>query len=167
MPPPRPLLALLFCAAFAAVGCGGSGTADRKLIAQSRADALVAGVDRVGSDIGDGDCPSANDELDKVRALVERLPKATDGRLVGNLTKWIDHLGSRIAEDCQAAEEETPSPTPTESPTQTSTPTPTETPDKTPTPTATPDETPTPEPTPDAGDGGAPDTGGAAPQDEG
>ncbi|MBA2515037.1 MAG: hypothetical protein H0V26_12050 [Solirubrobacterales bacterium] len=168
---PRPLLVLLSaCAALASPACGGSDAEDRKLIVDSKAEALLRNVDRVAADLSDRDCVGATAEVNRLRTRVQDLPESTDGGLVTNLTQWVDHLEAQVPEDCQDIEDPTPSATPTETPeeeTATPSPSPTETPDETPTPSATPDETTTPESTPDPGEAEEPDTGGASPEEEG
>lgn len=171
MPLPRQLLiALAVSAALAFTACGGSEGNERRLIAETRADAMLRGLDRIDADLADGDCPGAVTRINALRGQVERLPEATDGKLVNNLNEWVDHLEGRVDDDCQAAEEEpTASPSPTVTPEETPSPTPTATPDETPSPTATPDDTPEPEPEPEPepGDSQGPDNGGSAPEDEG
>lgn len=173
MTSPRPVLVVsLACSALAFTACGGSDAAERKLIAQSRADALVRSVDEIEVAITEGDCPAATAGVDPLRAQVERLPEATDDKLVANLAQWVDHLQERVPADCEApAEEPTETPAPTEAPEETPTPspTPTETPDETATPAPTPDDTqtPAPTPTPGSGDSDGSGNGGASPEEEG
>lgn len=163
------LVLLTACAVLAASSCGGSDAPDRRLITQSRAEALLRSVDRVEGGLAEGDCPRAGAGVDALRTRVQDLPEATDGRLVTNLTQWVDHLEARVLESCEAASEEpTAEPTPSATPEEpTETPSPSRTPDATPTPAPTPDEAETPDPTPEPEEQDPPDTGGTAPEDEG
>ena len=164
--PLRLLLALPLVALLAA--CGQSETNDREFIAKSRSATLVRSVDRIEADLQSDDCKGALAGVTRVRSQVERLPDSYNGRLISNITQWIDYLDARIPEDC-----EKPEPDATPTPDETETPTPT--PDETATPSATPDQTatpaptttPVPIPTPDTGGSGAPDTGGVPPADAG
>jgi cell division septation protein DedD len=174
MPPTRPLIALLaLLPALAAAGCGASEEQERKLIAQSRSEALLKTVDRLEGDLEEGKCNAARRDVDRLRTQIGDLPERTSGRLVSNLSQWTDHIDGRLSTDCRRPEpKETPTETPeatetpTAEPTETATPDPTETP--TPTPTDTPTATPTPAPTePDAGDEEPPDVGGAPSDEEG
>ncbi|HEX8104259.1 MAG TPA: hypothetical protein VF533_16705 [Solirubrobacteraceae bacterium] len=194
--PPRPLLlaTLASLAALLAAGCGSEGTPERKLIAQSKAQAMVKTIDRAESALADGRCDSAQNAVARLRRQAQELPESYDARLVANVSDWVDHLEQRVPEDCtDRAEEkkdddkkETPTPTPTETPEETETPTPTPTVTATPTATATPVPTATATPIPDQGgsggqgeggeggggdegDGGgsSPSTGGVSPEDGG
>ena len=165
--PPQRLLRLLPVLPLVALAtaCGGKETDEREFIAQSRAATLVRSVDRIEADLESGDCEQALSGVDRLRAQVGRLPDSYNGRLIANLTQWVDHLDSRVPQDCDAPEpdatatpEETVEPTPTPEETATPTPTPDETPE--PDPTTTPVPIPSPDPDP-------PDTGGVPPGDDG
>jgi uncharacterized membrane-anchored protein len=171
-PPTRPLrllLAVLLTALLPA--CGGSQTNDRQFIAKSRSATLVRSVDRIEADLQSKDCNGALASVARVRAQVARLPSSYNGRLIGNITQWIDYLDSRIPADCNKTAKPKASATPDETTTPTPTPAETETPTPTPDKTATPEptSTPVPIPTPDANNGGSqsPDAGGVPPADPG
>ncbi|MDP9386012.1 MAG: hypothetical protein M3P50_12430 [Actinomycetota bacterium] len=154
-------------AALALGACGGSETDDRKFIAQSRAEALERTLDRVERDIADDDCDQAQSGVARLRSQVADLPESYDGRLVFNLTQWVEHLDQQVPRDCGEEEREEETPTPTATPEEE------ETPEATPTPTATatpvPTTTATPTPTqPPTSPIEPPDEGGAAgPEEEG
>jgi hypothetical protein len=162
-----PLLAAAL-GALALAGCGSGD--DAALIPQDNADQLSALVGEAADATAAGECDRARRAVSEAEAELAGLPRRTDRRLKANLRDWLEHLDSRIAEDCEApAPEETatPAPEPTETPEPT--PEPTETP--TPTPTPTPTVEPEPTVTVDPGTGGAgtpeepPGSGGVPPED--
>jgi hypothetical protein len=143
-----PLLAAAL-GALALAGCGSDD--DAALIPQGNADQLTALVSEAGDAAAAGECDRARRAVAEAEAELSGLPRRTDRELKRNLREWLEHLDTRIAEECEAPEpEETATPEPTAVPTETPTPTPT------PTPTASPEPTATPEPTVtvDPGDGG-------------
>jgi hypothetical protein len=131
-------LPLLVLALVCLAGCGRTNTA---LLPQSDADALKATADRIQAACDAHDRSTARDEIRNAEREINELPSAVSGRLVTNLQDWIDHIQSRLTDDCREAA--TPTPTPTNTPTPTPTPTPTETATPVPTATATPTEAPT------------------------
>jgi outer membrane biosynthesis protein TonB len=161
----------LLAAALGALALAGCGSDDEAaLIPQEDADQLTALVSAAGDAAAAGECDRARRAVSEAEAELSGLPRRTDRELKRNLREWLDHLDSRIAEECEAPEpEETAAPEPTPVPTETPTPTPTPTPTETPTPTAT----PAPTVTVDPGDGGTgfPDeeepsgSGGVPPED--
>jgi hypothetical protein len=161
------VLVAVLCASLAA--CGGEDTPPRKFIAQSRAEALLRSVDRVGSNLDDGDCDGAARDVARLRSQVSDLPDSYDGALVSNLSQWVDHLDARVQQDCTDADaEESPTPAASETPTpeKTETPTPTPTPTETPSPTPTPSPSPTATPTAPSASPEPGGTGGVSPNDE-
>jgi hypothetical protein len=147
VPPVLRSLLLLIALTTALAACGTSKADERKFIAQSRAESLLRTVDRVESDLGDGSCNDAARDVSRLRSQVSDLPKSYDGKLIGNLTQWVDYLDTRVQEDCTASSTPEPSATPSQTPTETPSATPTPTPTRTPTPTPTPTPTETPSPT--------------------
>src|ERR671917_1056607 len=145
------LLAAVLCALVA--GCG-SGS-DDALIPRDDADRLSTLVADAGAASDGGDCDAARRRVREAEQQIAALPRRTSRALKANLRDWLQHLDGRIAEECEAEPDETPTPEPTETPTpeptETPTPEPTETP--TPTPTPTPPATPPPPPTPAPGPG--------------
>ena len=162
-----PLLAAAL-GALALAGCGSED--DTALIPQQDADQLTALVSEARDAATAGECDRARRAVSEAEAELSGLPRRTDRELKQNLREWLEHLDSRIAEECEAPEpEETATPEPTAAPTETPTPT------ATPTPTET-TEQPTVEPEPtvtvDPGEGGGtvapeepPGTGGVPPED--
>ena len=177
VPSPRALAALLAVLALSA--CGGDASSERKLIAQARADEMVAALDGVERNLEARKCDRASAGVARVREEIAQLPDRTDARLVANLTEWTDHLDRQVAQDCEPKPRKTPTPTPTETATATPTATVTATPTVTAVPTATATATATPvptatgQPTVDPGfqdDGGSdgeerPGTGGVVPDE--
>ena len=157
-------LGLALAAAVSLTACGGSNT---KLIPENRAQELKATVDQIAQRVEDEECSGAESALRRARNQVSELPRSVDRGLKNNLNEWLDHIGSRIEDDCKPAETATPTPsateTPTETPKPTKTPTPTATETPTPTETASPTETPPAEETPTVE---PPDSGGVLPGDE-
>ena len=143
-----PLLAAAL-GALALAGCGSED--DTALIPQQDADQLTALVSEARDAATAGECDRARRAVSEAEAELSGLPRRTDRELKQNLREWLEHLDSRIAEECEAPEpEETATPEPTAAPTETPTPTATPTPTETPEPTATPEPTVTVDP----GDGG-------------
>jgi outer membrane murein-binding lipoprotein Lpp len=142
----------LLAAALGALALAGCGSDDESaLIPQDNADQLSTLVAEAGDASSARECDRARRAVSEAEAELSGLPRQTDRNLKRNLRDWLEHLDSRIAEECQAPEpEETATPEPTETPTAEPTETPTETPTATPTPTVTPEPTATVEP----GDGG-------------
>ncbi len=163
------LFRLLPAALAAAVlaGCGGSETDETKFIAQSRAEAVERTLDRIERDIADGDCDRAQSGVARLRGQVENFPERYDGRLVANVTQWVDHLDQQVPVDCgEEEQEEDETPTPTATPEEEETPEATVTPEATPTPVPTRTATPAPTQTP-ASPVEPPNGGGAAPDEDG
>jgi cell division septation protein DedD len=137
-------------AAFALAGCGAQNP---HLIPQTRAAALTATVDKIGSACSSGNRAGAEAAVVLARQEIEALPASLDSRLRSRLSQWVRHIDNRLGHDCkkQATEtptpSQTPTPTPTPSATKTPTPTPTESATPTPTPTATATSSPTATPT--------------------
>jgi predicted small lipoprotein YifL len=142
----RRLLPLLVLVLAGLAGCGKTNPA---LLPQSDADALKATADRIQAACDAHDRSMARDEIRKAEREIKDLPAKVSNRLADNLQEWVDHIQTRLSDDCRARAESTPTPTetatPTPTPTETATPTPT--PTKTSTPTPTPTETATPTPT--------------------
>ena len=158
----RPTLALALLLAALAAGCGSE---EPELIPQSRASALTQSVDEVADACEAEEPDRARAALTAANQQVSELPRRVDDQLVANIREWLTHIEGRVDRDCEAEEEETPTPEPTETPTpeptETPTPEPTETP--TPEPTETPPEDPGQEPPVEpGGEGGVP-----APEDTG
>jgi outer membrane biosynthesis protein TonB len=162
-----PLRSSLLAAGLGALVLAGCGSENSALIPQSDSDRLSALVAEAGELAAEGNCDSAGRAVDEAESQLAGLPRRTDKRLKANLRDWLDHLGAKIASDCEQPEaEETASPEPTESPTEEPPPEETEEP-------AEPTVEPTAEPsvTVDPGTGGIPspeeqpDTGGVAPGD--
>jgi hypothetical protein len=139
--PRRPLLALgLLLAVIPMAGCGSE---DPELIPQDRASALTSTIDEITAACDAEDTAKAKAAAEAANRQVSELPRRVDADLKRNIRDWLSHIESRVDNDCEAKQEETPTPTPTE----TATPTPTE--------TATPAPTPSPTVEP-PGDGGVP-----------
>jgi hypothetical protein len=155
------LLGLALAAALLLPACGSSNP---KLIPQDRADQLKSAVDQVAQHTSDHDCTAAQSSLRRARNQVSELPRQVDGRLKSNLNEWLDHIASRVPEDCKPKQTPTPSPSQTASPTETPSATVTKTP--TPSPTETPSPTDTPTPPVDTPTVQPPDTGGVNPGDD-
>jgi hypothetical protein len=152
----------LLAAALGALALAGCGSDDAALIPQGDAEQLSALVAKAGEESAAGECERASSAVAEAKARLGGLPRRTDPQLKANLEDWLDHLGKRIASDCEPPKPErtaTPEPTPKETPTETPTPTPT--------PTATSTPTPTPTPTATAAPEEPQGTGGVPPQDEG
>jgi len=159
-------LVLLAVLAPVATACGDSGTDDRRFIAQSRAENLLRTVDRVESDLGEGECEDASTDVGRLRTQVSELPESYDGALVSNLSQWVDYLDQRVQQDCLAAEASpTATPSPTEEPEETPTPEPSPEPTETATPEPSPEPTATPTPTVPSPAPEPPGTGGVSPGD--
>ena len=163
-----PLVAAAVSLLLVLAGCGSDNQA---LIPQDDADQLTALVSEAGNASADGECDRARRAVREAELQLPGLPRKTDRRLKANLRDWLDYLDSRIADECEAPqEEETPTPTPTE---EAATPTPT--PEPTETATEVPTETATPEPTatvdPGTGGEGLPEepdgSGGVSPGNQG
>jgi cell division septation protein DedD len=137
-----PVLGLL--AALVLAGCGAQNP---HLIPQTRAAALTATVDKIGSACSAGDTTGAQAAVVLARQEIAALPASLDSRLRSRLSQWVRHIDNRLSHDCkkQATATPTPSQTPTPTPTPSATKTPTPTPTQSPTPTAT--ATPTASPT--------------------
>src|SRR5918998_2190231 len=140
------LLAAVLCALVA--GCG-SGS-DAALIPRDDADRLSTRVAAAGGASDGCDCDAARRRVREAGQQIASLPRRTSRALKANLRDWLQHLDGRIAEECEAEPDETPTPEPTETPTPEPTETPTPEPTETPTPTPTRTPTPTPTPTPPA-----------------
>ena len=159
--PRRPILA--FGLLLAVIPMAGCGSEEPELIPQTRASALTSTIDEIKAACDAEDPAKAKAAVEAANQQVSELPRKVDRELKANVREWLDHIGGRIDNDCKAAEEESPTPTPT--PSETATPEPTETATPEPTETATPEptETPAPEPTVEPpGDGGV-----LAPEDQG
>ena len=124
MPRRRSLALGCLLAATTLAGCGSDNP---KLIPPSRASALSTTVDEIQAACDDGDAVKAKTAVTAANQQVSALPRRLDAKLRRNLQDWLEHIESRIDNDCK--EEETPTPT--------ATPSATETPTETPTPTAT------------------------------
>ena len=155
-----PLLAALL-GALVLAGCGSENEA---LIPQNKADQLSSLVADAGQASAAGECEAARRAVRTAEQQVGALPRGTDRELRANLREWLDDLDSRIADECSAEPEVTPTPEATE----------TATPEATETATPEPTETATPEPTAtvDPGTGGEegpveelPGSGGVPPGD--
>lgn len=159
----------LLAAAVGLLLLAGCGSDDQALIPQDDADQLTALVSEAGNASADGECDRARRAVREAELQLPGLPRKTDRRLKANLRDWLDHLDGRIAEECEAPEDEEETPTATPSPTETPTPTPTETATPVPTETATPDPTVTVDP--GTGGEGLPEepdgTGGVSPGNQG
>jgi hypothetical protein len=136
-----PLLVLVLA------GLAGCGKTNPALLPSSKADALKATADRIEAACNAHDRSTARDEVRNAEREIKELPATVSNRLVTNLQEWVDHIHSRLSDDCRA--QATPTPTPSETAAPTSTPTETATPTKTPTktPTPTPSASATPSPT--------------------
>jgi outer membrane biosynthesis protein TonB len=136
-----PLLVLVLA------GLAGCGKTNQALLPPANADALKATADRIQAACDSHDRSTARDEIRNAEREIKELPAQVSNRLVTNLQEWVDHIQSRLSDDCRAQATPTPTPsqtpTPTGTPTQTPTPTPTKTETPTPTPTATATATPT------------------------
>jgi hypothetical protein len=155
----------LVAAAVSLLVLAGCGSDNQALIPQGDADQLTALVSEAGEASAAGECDRARRAVREAELQLSGLPRKTDKRLKANLRDWLDYLDGRIADDCEAPEEEeTPTPTPTEE-AETPTPTPTETATEVPTETATPEPTVTVDP--GTGGEGAPEepegSGGVSP----
>jgi predicted small lipoprotein YifL len=141
----RRLLPLLVLGLAGLAGCGKTNPA---LLPQSDADALKATADRIQAACDAHDRSTARDEIRNAEREIKQLPAKVSNRLADNLQEWVDHIQSRLSDDCRAKAASTPAPTETATPsaTATETATPTSTPTKTATPTPTRTETPTPSP---------------------
>jgi outer membrane biosynthesis protein TonB len=142
--PRRPTLALGLLLAVLAAGCGSE---EPELIPQTDARLLTAAVDEIAAACEAEEPDEARAAITAANQLVSELPRRVDERLRTNLRDWLAHIEGRVDRDCEAEEEETPTPEPTETPTPEPTETPTPEPTETPTPEPT--ETPPPEPEPD------------------
>jgi outer membrane biosynthesis protein TonB len=152
---PRLLVAVVLC-----TGLASCGAENKKLIAESRADALLRDLDRIERSVEADRCDTAQRQVNEAVVKVQALPRSTDRRLRNNLEEWYGQLAERIVAEC--GQEAEPTPTATETPEETTTPEPT--PTETETPEPTPTETQTPEPTPTEQ---PPDDGGVSPPEEG
>jgi outer membrane biosynthesis protein TonB len=156
----------LLAAALGALALTGCGSDSPALIPQEDADRLTALVGEAGDAAAAGECDAARRAVREAELQLSGLPRRTDRELKSNIRDWLQHLDSRIAEECGAPEpEETATPEPTAAPTETPTPEPT--PTETPTPTPEPTVTVEPEPTPDEVPlEEPPSTGGVPPEDD-
>jgi hypothetical protein len=155
MPYRLPMLVAVALSALALAGCG-SGSQNDALIPQDDADQLKTLVADAGDASDAGECERARRAVGDAERELSGLPRRTDERLKDNLEAWLQHLDRRIAQDCEAPQEEetaTPEPTPTDTPS----PSPTPTPSPSPTPTATASPEPTVTVDPDTGGEGLPE----------
>lgn len=90
------MLALLAGVA-AGVGCGSSGT-----IPSGDARQLSSGLDRVGAAIDEGDCTTANSEIEQLRSEVSAIDVPT--RLRNNLDEGLRKLDAAAASECKTAD---------------------------------------------------------------
>src|SRR5918997_1378492 len=141
------LRSLLLAAVLSALVLAGCGSENDALIPPEDADTLSTLVGDAGASASAGDCDAARRSVREAERQLDALPRQTSRRLKANLRDWLEHLDGKIADDCEAEPEETPTPTATPEATETPTPEPTETPTPEPTETPTPEPTETPEPT--------------------
>jgi outer membrane murein-binding lipoprotein Lpp len=113
----------LLAAALGALALAGCGSDDESaLIPQDNADQLSTLVAEAGDATAAGECDRARRAVSEAEAELSGLPRRTDRALKRNLRDWLEHLDGRIAEECEAPEdEETATPEPTETPTETPT----------------------------------------------
>jgi hypothetical protein len=163
----------LLLAGLSALVLAGCGSENDALIPPDDADTLSALVADAGAASDAGECDAARRAVREAGQQIDALPRQTSRRLKANLRDWLDYLDGKIADDCDAQPEATPTATPeaTETPTPEATETPT--PEATETPTPDPTETPAPTVTVDPGTGGGglpeepPGTGGVSPEEDG
>jgi hypothetical protein len=169
------LRSLLLVAGLSALLFAGCGSENDALIPPEDADTLSQLVADAGQAFDAGECDAARRAVRDAEQQLDALPRKTSKKLKSNLREWLEHLDGKIAEDCSAEEEETPTATPEATETATPEATETATPEATETPTPSPTPTTTPEPTTtvDPGTGGEgipeepPGTGGVSPEEDG
>jgi hypothetical protein len=164
----------LLLAGLSALVLAGCGSENDALIPKDDADRLSQLVADAGQASDAGECDAARRAVREAEQQLDGLPRKTSKKLKSNLRDWLDHLDGKIADDCSAEPDETPTATATPDATETATPEPTETATPEPTETATPEPTETPAPTVtvDPGTGGEglpeepPGTGGVSPEED-
>jgi hypothetical protein len=146
MPRRRSLALGLLLTAIPLAGCGSDNP---ELIPQSRASALSSTVDEIAAACDAHDTAKAKAALTTANQQVSTLPRRVNAKLRKNLQDWLNHIDSRLDQDCKASKSPTPTATPsaTESPTETPTPSATQTPTETATPSPTASASPSPTPT--------------------
>ena len=104
---------VLLAAGVGVLVLAGCGAQDDTLIPQDKADQISALVADAGQASASGECDAAQRAARDAQQQVGALPRRTDKALKANLRDWISHLEDEIAEECEAAPEETPEPTAT------------------------------------------------------
>lgn len=120
-------------------------------IPPKNADAMLAQVDRVESNVEDGNCSLAEGAVSQLRDQVDALPAETGAQTKGELFKLVDRLGELVDDPDQCEEPDTGATGETSVPTTTTTETPTTT--TTTSSAPPPEEEAPPEQAPDEGNG--------------
>jgi hypothetical protein len=100
--------------------CGGSGNG---LLSAGTASSLTNQLQQVSSDLHQGNCAAAADELGKLTQQIENLPSSVSSTLRNNLNRGLTRAQELVAAQCKAPT----STTPTTTTATTTTPTTTET----------------------------------------
>ena len=99
-----PALAL----AGAAIGLAACGSSDEGgTIPPEDANAMLAQVDRVESNVEDGNCSLAAGAVSQLRDQVDALPAETGAETKGELFRLVDNLGELVDDPSQCEEPET------------------------------------------------------------
>jgi hypothetical protein len=105
LPPLLLALVLGLLAAFA-VACGDDGD-DRKLLAPSRADAIVAELETIEERVAKGDCADLDPAFTRLNRAIDELPRSTDSRLRRRLAQGAENLQEIAPADCRENRPET------------------------------------------------------------